>query len=215
MKFCPKCSATYSDESLSYCLNDGTPLQTAAGGHPDQRTAVMGTDTISDRPTVPNVQETQAASSGMSNPIMPTPARRSRTWIWAIAILGGAVLLCGTGIAGAIFFAGRGAKTANRSINSTPVRVASTPFAVATETPDPTPENSGLDITLAQYTKLATGMSRSDVESILGGEGTQLSSYSSDDTTYSVDQWEGKNYSFVIVSFQNDKVVSKSQAGLK
>ena len=49
----------------------------------------------------------------------------------------------------------------------------------------------------------------------MGGEGTQLSSYSSNEDTFTVDQWEGKNYSFVIVSFQDDKVVSKSQAGLK
>jgi hypothetical protein len=58
-------------------------------------------------------------------------------------------------------------------------------------------------------------MDRSEVETILGGKGKQLSSSSAAGTTFTVDQWEGENYSSIILSFENDKVTFRSQSGLK
>ena len=39
MKFCPKCSSQYADDTLSFCLEDGTPL--AVFGPGDMPTAVL------------------------------------------------------------------------------------------------------------------------------------------------------------------------------
>lgn len=40
MRVCPQCSAQYADDTLSFCLNDGTPL--ANGPQPDTPTVVLG-----------------------------------------------------------------------------------------------------------------------------------------------------------------------------
>lgn len=40
MKMCPACQAQYADDTLSFCLNDGTPLD--IGAQPDAPTVVIG-----------------------------------------------------------------------------------------------------------------------------------------------------------------------------
>ena len=216
MKFCPRCSETYADESLNFCLSDGTPLQAGSGSLSDQQTAIL-TDTISSRPTVINAQGTKISSSGIPHemaPSMPGSPKRSRSWIWAVGILGLVVLLCGSGFAGLMFYGYKAGGTANRSVASTPASVSPSPFTDAEAAPADTTDSENV-YTMAQYNRISVGMSRSAVEDILGSSGEQLSSFSTGDSTYTVDQWEGKNYSSIIISFTNDKVISKSQAGLK
>ena len=48
MKICPSCKTQYSDDTLSFCLQDGTPL--AAGFSSDTPTVVLGeTETVAAR----------------------------------------------------------------------------------------------------------------------------------------------------------------------
>lgn len=68
---------------------------------------------------------------------------------------------------------------------------------------------------MAQYNQLKIGMRRSEVERILGGAGEEISSTSGGGVNFSVNKWSGENYTSVIVSFRDDKIMSKSQVGLK
>ena len=66
-----------------------------------------------------------------------------------------------------------------------------------------------------KYNKLRIGMDRSDVESLLGGKGTEISSSSGGKMRFSVNKWEGEDFKTIILSFKDDKIMTKSQVGLK
>jgi hypothetical protein len=103
---------------------------------------------------------------------------------------------------------------ANRQA-STP---GTTPVAANTSsTPDSTssPTGSTASLTMDKYNQLKDGMAKSEVENILGSKGTEFSSTSGGGYTFSVYQWRGEDYSSITITFKNDKVMSKSQYGLK
>lgn len=70
-------------------------------------------------------------------------------------------------------------------------------------------------ISMDKYNQIKTDMKKSEVEKILGSAGEELSSAGSGDYKSSTHKWSGENYSFIIVSYLNDKVNFKSQNGLK
>ncbi|NOT47714.1 MAG: hypothetical protein HOP17_08180 [Acidobacteria bacterium] len=80
----------------------------------------------------------------------------------------------------------------------------------------PTPRGGQTSaLTMAQYNQLKIGMKRSEVERILGGPGEEISSTSGGGVNFSVNKWSGESYTSVIISFRDDKIMSKSQVGLK
>lgn len=68
---------------------------------------------------------------------------------------------------------------------------------------------------MEKYNRLKVGMPRSEVENTLGGKGTEISSSVGGGVRFSVNKWEGEKFQSIILSFRNDKVMSKSQVGLK
>jgi hypothetical protein len=68
---------------------------------------------------------------------------------------------------------------------------------------------------MAKYRQIKKGMSRASVETLLGGKGEETSSNTGGGHTYSVNKWMGPNYSYVIITFDNDKVMTMAQGGLK
>jgi hypothetical protein len=71
------------------------------------------------------------------------------------------------------------------------------------------------DLTLAKYNRIKIDQPRSEVEDILGGEGTLVSSNSGGGMKFTVNKWDGSDYRSIILSFKNDRVMTKSQVGLK
>ncbi|HVF46280.1 MAG TPA: hypothetical protein VNA17_01810 [Pyrinomonadaceae bacterium] len=90
-------------------------------------------------------------------------------------------------------------------------RPAGTPAA---NTAAPTTAKGEYDVTLAKFEKITNGMKRSEVESIFGGKGTEFYSGKGGGSTFISVKYVGDNYKTVFVSYRNDKVTSKSQAGL-
>jgi hypothetical protein len=99
MKICPRCQKTYSDDNLNFCLEDGSTLQQMAASAP---------------PPAPSMSPPQANPSqptgGQQNWSTPQqyggqPAKKSKTWVWVLLILGLVVLVCGGGLVGFIFYA--------------------------------------------------------------------------------------------------------------
>ena len=97
--------------------------------------------------------------------------------------------------------------------SNSPTRTNSTPQPEST----PTNETSGEDyhLTLATYEKIKIGMPRSAVEELLGGKGTEVSSSSGGGLHFTVNKWEGEDFRSIILTFKNDKVMTKSQVALK
>jgi len=68
---------------------------------------------------------------------------------------------------------------------------------------------------MAKYEQLKIGMPRADVERILGGPGEEISNTSGGGVRFSVNKWEGDDFKSVILTFRNDKIMTKTQVGLK
>ena len=104
MKICPTCRKNYSDDSLNFCLEDGSVL-VVAGGVPEE-TLVMNQP----RPTDPSPGGVRPTASQQTWPGAATPPaqysmqpkRSSKGWLWAVGILGLVLLLCGGGGIGLI-----------------------------------------------------------------------------------------------------------------
>lgn len=117
MKVCPKCSQVFSDDTLSFCLQDGTQLQPGES----QPTVVI--------PTVPTVE------------VRP---RKKNTALWVLAGLS-VLLIGGAGIAGLMYYSYRlgsqSSANSNKIVNvtTTPKPAASKP-AVAAATPATQPK---------------------------------------------------------------------------
>lgn len=80
--------------------------------------------------------------------------------------------------------------------------------------PSTTSPAASYNLSMDNYNKLRIGMPRADVEEILGGKGSEVSSSSGGGMRFTVNKWEGENFRSIILTFKNDKIMSKSQVGL-
>ncbi len=112
MKICPKCDQTFNDDTLGFCLLDGTALVSTES----QPTIVI------DRPGVPGAQT--------------SPPKKSNTALWVGLII--VVLLFGIAAVGfgLIYFLGGKGDTANANRAN---NVNATPSPKSSATPKPTP----------------------------------------------------------------------------
>lgn len=120
MKVCPHCNQTYADETLNFCLNDGSILQ--------QQTSGVETPTVllnHPRQTISNQQQFGTAVQhnntnwGIVTPnAAAQPKRKSRAWLWVLGIFGGIILLCGGGFAALIALVPDNPKPANYNSGS-------------------------------------------------------------------------------------------------
>jgi hypothetical protein len=125
MKTCPNCNRTYTDQALSFCLHDGTPLTevpTAPAYNPSAPT-VQAPDSRytnpplgTSPPATPMVNQMRSAPQWSPMP-GPPPARRS-VWPWIIGIV--AILgFMGFGVL-ILIFALAGMNSRNANANTSP-----------------------------------------------------------------------------------------------
>ncbi|REJ78385.1 MAG: hypothetical protein DWQ47_02715 [Acidobacteria bacterium] len=102
MKICPKCGATYDDETLNFCLEDGTVLNRAES---TARQEPPPTVMVSE-PVQTNLQSPAPNTSPEPRGIVPNQysmePRKSRAWIWVLVALFAVVVVCGGGFAGLV-----------------------------------------------------------------------------------------------------------------
>lgn len=96
MKRCPTCNRTFNDDSLSFCLDDGTPLAFEGSGPDSEATLVSPSPRP---PDAPGMRDTQAynqlpgrptyfGSQGAGTPsYVPPPKRKAWPWVLAIVLL--------------------------------------------------------------------------------------------------------------------------------
>lgn len=132
MKRCPTCNRTFTDQSLSFCLDDGTPLVQADVPAPDPEVTVVvpasqtSSQTGSSSDPGPTGSEADGGKNEWKAPAYqppgefatPTGIRRRRAWPWVVGIV---VLLLiavvGIGFAAAIVIPNmlRAAENANHA----------------------------------------------------------------------------------------------------
>ena len=89
------------------------------------------------------------------------------------------------------------------------------PFSTPTVNQTPAAKVAEYDVTMAKYNQINVGTSRADVERILGGKGTEISNTTGGGIRFTVNKWEGENHKSIILSFRDDKVMTRAQVGLK
>lgn len=71
------------------------------------------------------------------------------------------------------------------------------------------------ELTMEKYNQIKNGMTYDEVVQILGSKGEEVSSSEIGKYKNATYKWSGENYSFIIGTFQNDKLLFKTQANLK
>jgi hypothetical protein len=105
MKRCPQCNRTYTDDALSFCLDDGSPLTIAGGPPPSDASATVQYPQARDTSPQPTIafNPVQAAPPP---PPTPTPAwtpmppaqpQKRSVWPWLLGI-GAILMLMGIGV---------------------------------------------------------------------------------------------------------------------
>lgn len=150
MKSCPACKTQYSDDTLQFCLQDGTPLTWT--DVPETPTIVLGeTETVVSRgapvrvnipigdPNTPAWQPSQVTSVATA-----MPEKKGSNTVLAIGLtaIGMLVLFGIIGIAALVFMQNRqqaGAPNTNVFSSNTNYNSIPTPFATSTPVRTPTP----------------------------------------------------------------------------
>lgn len=107
MKICPRCQKTYSDDNLNFCLEDGSVLAKAA---PSQASYSGAPPTVPQQsiPSQPGAPPNWQSQPQQQQQYAMQPAKKSsKAWVWVLLILGLVVLVCGGGIVGMLYYAGK------------------------------------------------------------------------------------------------------------
>lgn len=223
MKVCTKCNAQYTDDSLSFCLDDGTPL--AEARETDMPTVILQ-DTelltsvrssgISPDPRFMDSQVTSVGSIGSAQP--PPAAKKSNTaLVVALTAVGMTVLFAVIGVAGYMFLLNkdRAANTgrdpnknsntpsvlnANSSPTATP-SATTLPANVPTPTVNPTPPPFDEPAVKSEVSKQVYGW-KSALES--RDFSTYMTNYAE-----TVDYYNNRNASFGTVKADKAKAFAK------
>ena len=108
MKTCPQCNRKYDDETLNFCLEDGSVLNRADSLSDEPPPTVVMESPVPTTPnqsfgapTAPQTEQTQQTWGNQSR-YQPQVSSGSKSWLWVLGILGGIVILCGGGFVGLI-----------------------------------------------------------------------------------------------------------------
>ncbi len=206
MKTCPQCRKDYDDDKLNYCLDDGAVLGPSPSAHIAE-TIAMEAPRVTNQPQMsPTPGWNVPAQNFASQP----PKKSSKAVVWVLGILAGIVVLCGGGIGGLVYL---GSLVQDNKVEPEKTNKRTT-WTDNTSDAKPPTRRGEYDLTLEKYKKLHDGMDRSEVESILGGKGTEISSSTGGGMRFSVNKWEGDSYKSIILSFRNDKIMTRAQVGL-
>src|ERR1035437_5563910 len=192
MKICPRCQKTYQDDSLNYCLDDGTQLTSFAPVE-SAETIFMGHPPVTS-PTADRGGSTVPVGWTVPPALLAHKQKSSRAWIWIIAILLLVILVCGGGIGGMIFYS----------------------YGLKDDTVSTSPSGPNSPaLSKAKADQIRDGMSLSEVRQLLGSDGERFSTTSGGGVTFENYRWTDTNYAYVIITFTDGKVFSVSKGGFK
>ena len=178
MKRCPTCNRSFDDDTLSFCLEDGTPLVRDSAGRADSQETLVSPSPSARavrcprRVTISLVEKQQSVRrSSMHRARKPTfpPPKQRRTWPWVVAILAIVFIVIGGIVIAAIVIPPMLRNSGNdKRAQPTPARPTTwttatpAPAASPTEEADDVPDDE--DEVLAQLTKLEEEWTRANVK---------------------------------------------------
>src|SRR6476661_7565421 len=138
MKQCPACRSQYTDDTLKFCLQDGTPLESI--GDPGETETVVSHRVLPTSPVMP-----------VGPAIVAAPARKQNTGLIVAITVMTTLLLFGL-IAGAYYISTRGRREEAARVN-----VNAAPYTAVNEnvrptpsiTPSPTPSAANANVNTA------------------------------------------------------------------
>ena len=180
VKRCPTCNRSFDDDTLSFCLEDGSPLVRDSAGRADsQETLVSASPPVlppeSSGALPPTQTYGQLPGKATVTPSMSdipavqayvNPAKQRRTWPWVVGILAIVFIVIG-GIVAAVFIPPmlRDLRSDNRA-QPTPTGSdwtnTPTPNAAPSEVANDVPDDE--DEVLSQLTKLEDEWTRANVK---------------------------------------------------
>ena len=153
MKRCPACKRNYTDDTLRFCLEDGTPLTQAPTDEPTiTTTPAEPPPTLVYGAAAPTNPTGSAAAPAPPAPPawQPTPVLKPKRKVWPW-VLGALILLCILGVGFIVLLIGlaswsssdnstnSNAANTKRVVNSNPVNANN-----SSASPNPTPTNIGI-----------------------------------------------------------------------
>jgi hypothetical protein len=176
VKRCPTCNRTFADETLSFCLDDGTPLVHDSGGRADSQETLVSPSPSLPPVTSGNLPPTQAYgqlpgkatinASPFNVPAAPAPAsQQRRKWPWIVGVLAVVLIVIGGIVIAAVVIPPllRDAGNDNRA-KPTPTRSASTPTPVVAPSADESDVPDDEDEVASQLSKLEDEWTRANVD---------------------------------------------------
>jgi len=150
MKTCPKCNTQYADDTLSFCLNDGTPLTGTSVDSPtvvlnESETVVRSNDSWQQSQPTRFVPQNYPTPQGTpANQIPPSNSGGGKVFIAIAATAIGVLAVVGIVVAaGYLFYRSSGPEVATNIANTNaspkPTAANSSPTPTATQTATPTP----------------------------------------------------------------------------
>ena len=121
MKRCPQCNRTYTDDALSFCLDDGSPLASASAPPPSDPSATVQypaprdttpPPTIAYNPPPTPTPTPQPTPPPAWTPMPPSQPQKRSVWPWLLG-LGAVFVLMGIGVVILIFAVARVADNNN------------------------------------------------------------------------------------------------------
>jgi hypothetical protein len=181
LKRCPTCNRSFDDDSLSFCLEDGTPLVSESAGRADSQETLVSpsasaaptliaasppTQHYGQLPGKATINASHADVPGLQA-YLPPPRQRSK-WPWVIGILAIALIVIGGVVVAAIFVPPMLQKSGNNRAAPTPVRPASSPAATPASSVSPAADADDVpddeDEVLSQLTKIEEEWTRANVK---------------------------------------------------
>jgi hypothetical protein len=154
MKRCPKCNRSYKDDSLRFCLEDGTPLTSTTRGGEAPPTEILPRVPETQRSSAPTIPSYPGPESARST---PSEGRQSNPILTGGVIAIALLLLVLVGIVGYFVIRQSGSSNTNTAKNDPPVTPTpksgtspdgrDTPDSREDATPTPPPNASPLQIT--------------------------------------------------------------------
>jgi Domain of unknown function (DUF4440) len=177
MKRCPTCKRVFDDDTLSFCLEDGSPLVAESGPRPDSqetlvspRRPAVGSESGSTFPPAHADSRLPGKSTVSASPYQPATAPygpaspKRKTWPWVIGILAILSILAAAVVAAFTVPGLLTSKSDNR-----PKPSPSRPGSSATPTPEASPVSTS-DVptdsaeVLAQLTKLEKDWTEANIK---------------------------------------------------
>jgi hypothetical protein len=159
MKRCPQCNRTYSDDALSFCLDDGSPLVSAAAPTSFDPGATVqypqGRETTP-QPTIaypgaaPSMPPPAPPTPPQWSPMPPVAPQKRSVWPWLLGI-GAVLVFMGIGVVILIFAVARITNDNNNNSNSNRVANRNT-NRNANSTATNTNENTNTRSSLTTFT---------------------------------------------------------------